>query len=310
MPETNQLADVGFHGGELAVQHQAGVAGQAARLAPMLEAADLDGGFAAFLADQTFAALTGRDGAGSLWVTPLSGPPGFLHVSSPTTLEITATIPAGNPLHGLPSGQKIGIVAISFAARRRVRVNGTLAQALDGHMVVEVEQAYGNCPQYIQQRVLTAEPSSQPERGHVRRDRALSADDVELIRAADTFFLGTTHPGRGSDASHRGGPPGFVRVDGEGLWWPDYRGNNLFNSLGNLTVNPEAALLFADFATGCTLQLSGTADIDWGRPGRAGDDGHTGRLVRFTPRHVAAGRLLAARQSVHQPYPRNPDLTD
>jgi len=53
-----------------------------------------------------------------------------------------------------------------------------------------------------------------------------------MIAASDTFFLGTTHPVRGSDASHRGGPAGFVRVDGDQLWWPDYPGNNLFNSFG------------------------------------------------------------------------------
>jgi hypothetical protein len=38
----------------------------------------------------------------------------------------------------------------------------------------------------------------------------MATDDIELIRSADTFFLGTTHSERGNDASHRGGPAGFV----------------------------------------------------------------------------------------------------
>jgi predicted pyridoxine 5'-phosphate oxidase superfamily flavin-nucleotide-binding protein len=309
MTETGRLADVGFHAGELAVQHRAGVAAQAARLARMLEPVELDGGIARFLADRTFAALTGRDDGGRLWITPLTGSPGFLNVTSPTTLEVGVELPAGDPLYGRPAGQPVGLVVVEFAARRRVRVNGTLIQTGPRGLVITVEQAYGNCPQYIQQRVLVPEHRDQAEAGDVRCGRALAAEDIELIRGADTFFLGTTHPERGSDASHRGGQPGFVRVDGDQLWWPDYAGNNLFNSFGNLAVDPETALLFLDFTSGRTLQLTGVAEIEWGEPGRPGDDGHTGRRVHFTLERLVAGHLLAARQTAHRPYPRNPGLT-
>ena len=146
--------------------------------------------------------------------------------------------------------------------------------------------------------------------GDVRRGAVLSPADAGLIRAADTFFLGTTNPGHGSDTSHRGGPPGFVRVDGDRLWWPDYPGNNLFNSFGNLAVDPESSLLFFDFDTGRTLQLSGTAEVDWDAAGRPGDDGHTGRRAVFTLERLVAGHLLPSRQVAHSPYPRNPALTD
>ena len=139
---------------------------------------------------------------------------------------------------------------------------------------------------------------------------SLTPADGGLIRAADTFFLGTTNPERGSDTSHRGGRPGFVRVDGGRLWWRDYPGNNLFNSFGNLAVNPEAALFFADFDTGRTLHLSGTAEIEWDERGRPGDEGHTGRRAVFTPERLVAGHLLPSRQVAHSPNPRNPALTD
>jgi hypothetical protein len=198
---------------------------------------------------------------------------------------------------------------MEFAARRRVRINGTLIHAGQGRLIIKAEQAYGNCPQYIQQRVLILEYLDQAGAGDVRHDSALASEDIELIRGADTFFLGTTHPERGSDASHRGGPPGFVRVDGGQLWWPDYPGNNMFNSFGNLAIDPETALLFLDFTTGRTLQLTGAAEIEWGEPGQPGDDGHTGRRVRFTLQRLVAGHLLAARQTAHSPYPRNPGLT-
>jgi hypothetical protein len=308
--EPSRSADVGFHPGELAVQQRAGTLEEAARLSPMLDPAELRGGIVAFLADRTLAAITARDADGRLWTSPLSGPRGFLETVSPTMLAIHARLPEGDPLHGLPAGQQAGLVVVELAARRRVRVNGTLTAVGRDALAIEVEQAYGNCPQYIHQRVLApSSPAEGGEDGDVRRAAALSSADAGLIRAADTFFLGTTNPERGSDTSHRGGAPGFVRVDGDRLWWPDYPGNNLFNSFGNLAVDPEASLLFLDFDTGRTLQLSGAAEVHWDAAGLPGDDGRTGRRVVFTLERLTAGRLLPARQVAHNPYPRNPALT-
>jgi uncharacterized protein len=311
--EPGHHPDVGFHVGELAVQQRAGTRAEAARLSPMLDPAELRGGIVAFLADRTFAVITARDADGRLWTSPLSGPAGFLEAVDPGTLAIHARLPEGDPLQGLPAGQQAGLVVVEFATRRRVRVNGTLTRVDRGTLAIEVEQAYGNCPQYIHQRVLAPVGPSRPdqrEAGDVRRDAAWRPAEAELIRGADTFFLGTTNPERGSDSSHRGGTPGFVRVDGDRLWWPDYPGNNLFNSFGNLAVDPEASLLFLDFDAGRTLQLSGTAEVDWDAADRPGDDGRTGRRVVFTLRRLVAGRLLASRQIADSPYPRNPALTD
>jgi hypothetical protein len=67
----------------------------------------------------------------------------------------------------------------------------------------------------------------------------------------------------GADISHRGGWPGFVRVDGDLLTIPDFRGNRYFNTLGNLIAESRASLLFVDFETGDLLQLQGTAQVDW-----------------------------------------------
>jgi predicted pyridoxine 5'-phosphate oxidase superfamily flavin-nucleotide-binding protein len=303
-------ADVGFHAGELAVQRRAGTRAEAERLAPMLEPAELRGGIVRFLAERTFAAITARDADGRLWTSPLSGPPGFLEAVGPAALAIHARLPEGDPLRGLPAGQQAGLIVIELAARHRVRINGTLTSVDDETVVLGVEQAYGNCPQYIHARLLAPEASGAGAAGDVRHDTALSPADVRQIRAATTFFLGTSNPERGSDASHRGGARGFVRVDGDTLWWPDYPGNNLFNSFGNLAVNPEASLLFPDFGSGRTLQLSGTAEVDWDTAGLPGDDGHTGRRVVFTLERLVAGQLLQSRQTADSPYPRNPALTD
>jgi predicted pyridoxine 5'-phosphate oxidase superfamily flavin-nucleotide-binding protein len=90
----------------------------------------------------------------------------------------------------------------------------------------------------------------------------LDARQGAAIAAADTFFIASWHPAGGADASHRGGRPGFVEVrDERTLEFPDYPGNNMFNTLGNLAGHPRAGLLFADFERGDLLQLTGRARV-------------------------------------------------
>ncbi|MEE4546565.1 pyridoxamine 5'-phosphate oxidase family protein [Streptomyces sp. V4-01] len=297
----------GFHDGELAVQQRAGVRLQAARLTGMLAAPALTGGARQFLAGRELAALTARDAAGLLWTVPLSGPAGFLDVVDDATLDVLALPASDGPLGGGPErGGQVGLIAVDFARRRRFRVNGTVAATGPTGFCVAAEQAYGNCPQYIQRReVLPGRGSA--ARAAERHD-TLDEADAGLIRAADTFFLGTEHPTRGADASHRGGEPGFVRVADGRVWWPDYPGNNMFNSLGNIAADGSAALLFPDFGTGTALQLSGEAVVEWTEPGAPGDDGGTGRRVGFTPRRVVR-TVMPVRGAGTIRYPHNPPVT-
>ena len=282
------MTATGFHEGELAIQRRAGVEADAKRLEKMLDSAHLSAGAARFLALQTFTAVTGRDRNGVLWISPLAAPAGFLQ-GEDNVLRVSTVPREGDPLHRMPIGQQIGLVAIDFAARRRMRLNGTLVGGDNAGLTVQIDQAYGNCPQYIHRRepnvsMLTATPAAD-----ARHSTHLDATDQALIAASDTFFLGTSHPIRGSDASHRGGPAGFVRVNSsQRLWWPDYPGNNMFNSFGNLAVDDEAALLFIDFLTGATLHISGSAQVQWTHPGVASDGGGVGRHVAFSIDSVVA----------------------
>jgi predicted pyridoxine 5'-phosphate oxidase superfamily flavin-nucleotide-binding protein len=130
------------------------------------------------------------------------------------------------------------------------------------------------------------------------------------VRRADTFFIASAHPKRGADASHRGGRPGFVEVAGNGrrLAFPDYSGNRMFQTLGNLAVNTRTGLLFLDWETRNTLQLTGRAQITWdahilrSRPGAE-------RLVevRLDAVHEHE-RAMPARWSLTEPHPRNPPV--
>lgn len=266
----------------------------------MLDRSRLSEGATQFLRSLRFAAISGRDGGGTLWISPLSGQPGLLH-GDDDALHISGVLREGDPLHRMPVGQQVGLIAIDFATRRRLRVNGVLANADDAGMTLHVDQAYGNCPKYIHRHDVNVAAIAAAPVGSPTRATFLSAADRAMIAAADTFFLGTTHATRGSDASHRGGPAGFVRVDSpDRLWWPDYPGNNMFNSFGNLAVDDEAALLFTDFATGATLHVSGTAQVQWTSPGADGDDGGVGRRVVFSVGSVVAVHTTGspARQDV------------
>ena len=185
----------------------------------MLTPADLSGGAEAFLAAQSFAVLTARNSAGELWTSPLTGAPGFMRGDA-DGLTVAAIPRLGDPLRDLPTDQPVGLIAVDFAARRRLRINGLLT-AVTAAIEIRAEQAYGNCPQYIQRRnpnttALATEPAEV-----ARHSAGLTTAERGLITAADTFFLGTTHPTRGSDASSRKGG----RLDSCGwIPTPDCRG--------------------------------------------------------------------------------------
>ncbi|WP_405563781.1 pyridoxamine 5'-phosphate oxidase family protein [Streptomyces phaeochromogenes] len=301
---------IGFHEGELKIQRQAGVEHEAARLEGMLRPPQLTGGAAAFLAQRDLAVLTARDRAGRMWTSPLFGAPGFLE-GRDTALQVHRAPTDGDPLQVLPLDQKVGLLTIDFAIRRRFRVNGTLGRADHHGLLIGVEQAFGNCPAYIQQRITRLSPDAAPveeSAGPAAWTGSFTPEQVEVITGADTFFLGTTHPARGIDTSHKGGFPGFVRTDGPEPWWPDYAGNNMFNSMGNIAVDPTTSLLFIDFTNGAALHLSGTAELEWVTPGGPGDDDGTGRRVRFRPEFTSTTRLALAMGRDVTYSPHNPAL--
>src|SRR5262249_20591785 len=145
----------------------------------------------------------------------------------------------------------------------RLRVNGREVRADRDTIEIRTEEVFGNCPKYIQARAL--EPGAeQGQVGAARRSHALTEPQQLAIERADTLFIASVHADAGADASHRGGQPGFVRVlDERRLVIPDYAGNNMFQTLGNIAADPRVGLLFVDFATGVTLQLTGRARILW-----------------------------------------------
>jgi len=268
-----------FHPGELSVQQRAGVRDQARKIGTGIHAT-ISTAAAEFLRAQRFAVLAAADTVGRLWASPLTGRRGFLEPVDERRLRVHTRAIAADPLaESLSDGVAVGLLAIDFARRKRLRLNGSAMVRADGFDVL-TREVFGNCPKYIQSR---ASEDAEEAQEAARRQLTSALDDrqQDWIRCADTFFIATRHAEAGTDASHRGGNPGFVHVVGaRHLAWPDYSGNRMFQTLGNLESDPRAGILFLDFARGRTLQLTGRATVDWD-PARASGFAGAERVVDF-----------------------------
>ncbi len=251
-----------YHPGELAVQRRLGQSDIAARLSRMVRD-EIPDAAAEFLADQPMVVLAAADDSGRIWTGLVTGPPGFVHVTD-EQIAVDALPVTGDPLREVLTGQthRVGMIAVQPQTRRRMRVNGVAVPTGAG-LLIRPDQVYSNCPKYISRRHIAGVVSA-PDR-HVRHHGdTLDARAQQIIAAADTFFIGSADTEGNTDASHRGGNPGFLQVlSPTRLRWPDYRGNSMFMTLGNISANPRAGLLIPDWDTGTTLQLTGTAEIIW-----------------------------------------------
>jgi uncharacterized protein len=93
----------------------------------------------------------------------------------------------------------------------------------------------------------------------------IGPEDKEFIERMDMFFLATADAEGHPQCSYKGGDPGFVRVlDERTIAFPNYDGNGMYLSMGNLTVNPHVGLLFIDFVSErpSRLRLNGVASVD------------------------------------------------
>ena len=93
----------------------------------------------------------------------------------------------------------------------------------------------------------------------------IGPEDKAFIERMDMFFLATADAEGRPQCSYKGGDPGFVRVlDGDTLAFPNYDGNGMYLSMGNLELNPNVGMLFIDFTSKrpSRLRLNGTASID------------------------------------------------
>ncbi len=284
-----------YHEGELRIQQLDGVL-QRAQGSGRVIADTIIKGALKFIAQQPMAVLGSVDDDQNVWASILFGRPGFMTAPDEKTVEFDLSQAGINPHDpfwtNIEQNPRVGSLMIELATRRRLRINGEAsrpsADRLQLHLAVA--ESYPNCPKYIQRRQVTIQ-ALDGSNSMAHDGDALGDDQQTLIAAADTFFVASAHPQRGVDASHRGGPPGFVNVlDERTLRIPDYVGNSMFNTLGNFSANPKAGLLFLDFDRGRTLQLTGRPEILWDQ-----DDAEskTGGTRRFWLLHVERWREMS-----------------
>lgn len=300
-----------YHSGERAVQEHAGE-----RNAALLNARGIGNripkGARAWLARQPLCILGAADHADDLWAIAIAGRPGFAAAESDGTsvrllindgTRVLARIP---PTATMEPGLHAGLLFIDFEKRRRLRVNGRIAEIADDTLCVAVDQAYANCPKYIQRRTLRDEAASLLSQ-EIEAGTELTPALARWIAKADTAFLASAHPDGPADASHRGGRPGFIGVKDGVLRFPDYPGNSMFNSFGNFILNSRAGVTFLDFDAPRQLQLTGEVRLDLDAATSPTETGGTGRFWTFTPRRWVISSLnFALSWTAPEASPFNP----
>ena len=255
------------HAGEREAQRRVGSAGHMEEIGSKVIRDFMPDQHRELFAELPFALLGTVDSNGRPRALMVCGLPGFIGSPDPRTLELhTAFASDRDAFRALTPGVAVGLLGIQPHTRRRNRANGHVLSRKDGALSLRITQSFGNCPKHITPRAARFSPRSGAEAS--AGGALLPEEALRIVREADTFFIATAasssrlqgEPAAGVDVSHRGGAPGFVDVqlahDETVLVVPDYQGNYFFNTLGNLTLNPRAALLFLDFERGDLLELA------------------------------------------------------
>ncbi len=270
----NNTNESPFHRGEQKIQQRLGVRGKMERFGRQVIRDHMPEQHRDFYAQLPFVFVGHTDSKNWPWASILFNQPGFISSTNNKHLHINTRPVTGDPLNeSLVKGNRLGLLGIELETRRRNRLSTHINQTSTKGIELSIDQAFGNCPQYIQHRELqTIDPESMPVE-EIKIISELDQQAIELISNSDTFFVasyvatGSDAASEGADVSHRGGKPGFIRIDNNKiLTIPDYLGNNHFNTLGNFVENARAGLLFIDFNQGHLLTLTGTVEILWDSP--------------------------------------------
>lgn len=316
MNNTDEQGASPWHAGERRLQESVGVAQQMEHFGRKVVRDYMPDQHRSFYSQLPYLVVGAVDEQGIPWATLIEGPQGFVHSPDPRSLQLDRLPADGDPVKpALGMGAAVGLLGIDLKTRRRNRMNGNINTVSSDGVAVSVVHAFGNCPQYIQLR--SVEPVSVGRSSsNVLAQRLHELDEAarEIIRKADTFFLASyvdlegDSSRRSVDVSHRGGNPGFVRVEGNVLTIPDFAGNLHFNTLGNLLLNPKAGLVFVDFSSGDVLQVAGRTELILEGPQIAAFQGAE-RLWILTVEHVVLRRAVLALRWVFESFSPNSMMT-
>lgn len=237
-----------YHGGQIAVQEEANTR----RVADML--ANWVGPVGEFsrVADMILLATPDQDG--DLRFSAVSGEAPLTEVAADSRLRIP-----GLALDGRAKSLPVGGLAINLSQLRRARINGRLEFDGEG-WTLEAEEAFTNCRKYMAPSfALRGERRYAPD-----AVEPLSCDEpwlTDVLARAETAFLASVSPDGLPDVSHRGGMPGFLRLNpaSNEVTWAEFVGDGMFKTAGNIRATGRATLLVLDLETGDAAELIGEA---------------------------------------------------
>ena len=253
-----------YHPGERAVQRQVGEE-HAAGVSGRVITNEVIKGAINFIEKQPMMIVSSQDSQGHVWVSVLIGDFGFVQVPTSTSLRLDENMIRSTTedifYQNIQNNPSVGLLFIELTTRRRFRING-IGLRENARIEIAVQEAYPNCPKYIQRRVISLPDHFQQVTATTSHGERLGTAEQIWIKGADTLFVGSQDQNGRMDASHRGGPAGFVELlDDHTLKIPDYQGNSMYNTLGNIVQCSHVGLLFINFEQGQTLQLTGTAEL-------------------------------------------------
>lgn len=231
-------------------------------------------------------ALGAVDEQGRPWTTIWGGKHGFAGPVGESVIGINSTVdgeydPVLEALLGDTSEDKVveykkkgpimAGLSINLEIRKRVKLYGSMkvgrvdwkGSSPRAQLLMDIEGSIMNCPKYLNEKYIV--PAT-PTPKLLSNSLQLPPEAVTLVEKADLFFISSSHGTEDMDTNHRGGPTGFVRIlsndaTGAVIVYPEYSGNRLYQTLGNLQETPLAGLVFPDFDTGDVLYMTGKTNI-------------------------------------------------
>lgn len=257
------MAEV-YHEGEREIQQKVGERHIADRNGAVITNMIIKGAIN-FIEKQPMAVVSSSNNEKELWISLLIGDFGFTKVPHPNAIVFNKEKIKSHSddifYKNISLNPSIGSLFIELDTRRRFRINGECKQN-ENKIEVTIKESYPNCPKYIQKRVIEMPEYFKQTNAAIIEGNILSDIEKKWISEADTMFVGSSSNGKNLDASHRGGNPGFIELlDDITLKIPDYSGNSLYNTFGNIVQNPHVGLLFIDFEKRQTLQLTGKGSL-------------------------------------------------
>jgi len=247
-----------YHHGQISIQEEAKTRYVADHLAHWV------GPVIDFALDADLVLLAAPDAGGVLRFSVLSGAPPLVEVADADATRLRFPEEFSRGLEEAPYG---GLV-INLGLARRARLNGRIAKAGEAAVLTAAE-TFTLCRKYMA-------PSMALEREHrigPRSREPIGLDDAwlaSLLARTETSFLASVSPDGGPDVAHRGGPPGFITVDAARgtVSWPEFVGDGVFKSAGNVRATGSFTLLALDLETGDGVELAGTGAYTNLRPER------------------------------------------